>query len=85
MPALALGRAARAQRLAVDPDLVALAHLGADPRALAVDGDTALADQAVGLAPRAEAGVADVLVEAHARPEPDGGRAGGTGGAGTAC
>src|SRR3546814_16498673 len=45
----------------------------ADPRALPVDGDPPLPDQPVGLAPRAEAGVADVLVESH----PDRGMAGG--------
>src|SRR5690606_25579366 len=64
MPALALG-AAGTQGLAIDLDLVAFAHLGADPCARAVDGDPALADQAVGLASRAEAAVADVLVESH--------------------
>src|SRR3546814_4514077 len=61
VPALAFGGASGAQGLAVDLDLVALADLGADPRALPVDGDPPLPDQPVGLAPRAEAGVADVL------------------------
>src|SRR3546814_4827175 len=63
VPALAFGGASGAQGLAVDLDLVALADLGADPRALPVDGDPPLPDQPVGLAPRAEAGVADVLVD----------------------
>jgi len=57
---------AHAQRLAIDQDLVALADLGTDPGAGAVDGDPPLADQAVGLAARAESGVADVFVQAHA-------------------
>src|SRR5690606_10550869 len=71
--ALAPGGAAGTQGLAVDLDLVALADLGPDARPLAVHRDAALADQTVGLAPRAEAGVADVLVESH----PDRGVAGG--------
>src|SRR3546814_14710679 len=54
VPALAFGGASGAQGLAVDLDLVALADLGADPRALPVDGDPPLPDQPVGLAPRAE-------------------------------
>ena len=65
VPALALGRRPRLQRLAVDAHLVAFAHFGADPAALSVDRDPAFADQPVGLAPRAVAGVADVFVEAH--------------------
>src|SRR5690606_11603741 len=65
VPALAPGGAAEPHGLAVELDLVAPADLGADARAHAVDGDPALADEAVGLAPRAEAGVADVLVESH--------------------
>src|SRR5690606_34791092 len=43
----------------------ALAHLGANAGALAVHGDAAFADQAVGLAPGTVAGVADVTVEPH--------------------
>ena len=66
MLALALGDRAHAQRLAVDEHLVALAHLGADAGADAVDGDPALGNEPVGFAARAEAGVADVFVEAHA-------------------
>src|SRR3546814_17716521 len=73
VPALAFGGAPGAQGLAVDLDLVAHADLGADPRALPVDRDPPLPDQPIGLAPRAEAGVADVLVESH----PDRGVAGG--------
>src|SRR3546814_6113847 len=73
VPALAFGGASGAQGLAVDLDLVAIADLGADPRTLAVDGDPPLPDKPVGLAPGAEAGVADVLVESH----PDRGVAGG--------
>src|SRR5690606_123231 len=75
MPALALGGAAHPQRLAVDPDLIVLADLGADARAHAVDRDPALADQPVGLAPRAETGVADVLVQSHPDRDVGGGRA----------
>src|SRR3546814_13743177 len=73
VPALAFGGAPGAQGLAVDLDLGAHADLGADPRALPVDRDPPLPDQPIGLAPRAEAGVADVLVESH----PDRGVAGG--------
>src|SRR3546814_813819 len=73
VPALAFGGAPGAQGLAVDLDLVAHADLGADPRALPVDRGPPLPDQPIGLAPRAEAGVADVLVESH----PDRGVAGG--------
>src|SRR3546814_1012684 len=65
VPALAFGGAPGAQGLAVDLDLVAHADLGPDPRALLVDRDPPLPDQPIGLAPRAEAGLADVLVESH--------------------
>src|SRR5690606_20148654 len=75
VPALPPGGAAHPQGLAVDLDLVALADLRTDARAHAVDRDPAFADQAVGLAPRAEAGVADVLVESHPGHARRGGRA----------
>src|SRR3546814_17182129 len=65
VPALAFGGAPGAQGLAVDLDLVAHADLGADPRALPVDRDPTLPDQPIGLAPRAEDGVADALVALH--------------------
>src|SRR5690606_16536246 len=65
---LALGDGAGPQRLAVDPYLVTLAHLRTDPAPDAVDGHPAFGNQAVGLATGAEAGFADVFVEAHAGP-----------------
>src|SRR5690606_5759979 len=63
--ALALGGLARGQLLAVDADVGTLVDLCADTGALAVHAHPALGDQAVGFAARAEAAVADVLVEAH--------------------
>src|SRR5690606_5350154 len=71
MLALASGDLADLQRLAIDLDLVALAHFRADPAADAIDGDPAFGDQAVGFATRAEAGLADVFVEAHAQRQPE--------------
>src|SRR5690606_3948159 len=63
--ALAPGRLARGQLLAVDADVGAFVHFGTDAGALPVHGHPPLGDQAVGFAARAEAAVADVLVEAH--------------------
>ena len=54
------------EQFAVDADFIALRHLGAERRGLPVAGDAAGLDPFVRLAPRADAGFADVLVEAHA-------------------
>ena len=63
--ALAGDHRATHQPLAIDHDRVVLGQLGADARALAVDGHLAGGDQAVGLAARTQAEFGDELVEAH--------------------
>ncbi|MNT05042.1 hypothetical protein D3C72_1396440 [compost metagenome] len=58
-----LAGSANAQRLAVDQYLVILADHRAGAGGMAIDGDPAGGDQAIGLATGAEAGVGDVFVE----------------------
>src|SRR3546814_15266452 len=57
VPALAFGGASGAQGLAGDLDLVALADLGADTRALPFAGDPSLPATPLRPPPRADAGV----------------------------
>src|SRR5690606_4505302 len=63
---LTLGDGAGAPRRGVAPHLDRLPHLRTPPAP--VDGHPAFGNQAVGLATGAEAGFADVFVEAHAGP-----------------
>src|SRR5690606_9669172 len=62
---LSLGDRADAQGLAINLDLIALAHLGADPATQVVDGNPPFGDQAISFAARAKTALTDVFVQAH--------------------